>query len=159
MNTIEFIATTKELDIEKTGYTTVNNYRFANQIFHKNYVPPFFIPKIIDGEYINALALIPITINDATGVITEVTANKIGLDLANLSGLYFQGEFLVIAKYLTYKYYIIKITAANNYKSTSIFKVEPTVLKSAPTSIELSLVDDDGDIFVDDAGDEFIETI
>lgn len=147
---IKFTSNTDNQDFKRTGYVTINNFKFANQCLFTNYIPPFYLPFQYDGEKIN---IKKIEINPATGAVTSSTHYQIADDTLFIDN-YFVGLTLSTGDYLTpNSYYFLEINDTGDV-STQIFKAIDQEFEDI--EILSKLVDNNGDFFVDNNGDFFV---
>ncbi len=110
-----------KLDIEKTGYITTNNYKFANQIWFKNFCFGFYFPVFLQtlDFYFQK-----VEVDNFTGEITFGAETLI--DDTNKIAEYFEQHEL--ATDLSAGYYVIiaKSGTSKLYTTSSIFEVKNT---------------------------------
>ncbi len=147
---LNFIPENNKKDIEKTGYVTVNNFAFANQIWFKNICFGFYFPVSLQNH---EFFFSKISIEENTGEIS--IESNIFIDENYKEIGYFQTHKL--DSDLTAGFYIIRaIDISGNYNTSSIFEVKN---QDFSYNIEIinKFIDATGDSFIDAAGDSFVE--
>ncbi len=147
-----FTQNTEYIDIKKTGYISINNYKLANQVIMADYCMPFYFPDIY--ELVNTADFIiqKIEINRYTGGIT--LTNAYTLDSDNKNDNYFEGENLDTNLTIG-DYYILKLDSTTPYYSKNIFKC----VASEDLIFENYFIDNEDDYLIDNNGDKFTEPL
>lgn len=103
-------------DINRLGYITPNNYKFANSIISYDYIFPFYLPS----DYVagTPVYLNKITFNESTGSYSDTLV--VTLDSSKITDNYYSGEMLVSNLQINAFYYFE--IGSDDYFSAQIFR-------------------------------------